>query len=389
MIGAELFIFGYHVYSVAPSDTPLALMLLMKNNIHAVQIEAGFAASMLEKRKIEALLGTRVKFKRSEMKGVGGMLVSVFRRGGVIAALLMCFALAIISSELVWDVRIEGNTLYSDAEIISELSEAGLTVGKRWRSADLGKIENTALLESDRLSWININRRGTVAYVKVIEKKEHNANTKLGYSNVVASCDAVIEEISVISGVARVKVGDTVRAGDLLISGVINEEYGGGFCYAEGVVRGRVSDTVSVFVSENSEKKQVVNEYLSRIGVKIFNFSINIFKSYRNFNISYDIIESEKKLTFLGRELPFSVITEHRVEYETRGIRLSRDELASIASARMRDMLLGRTEEATLLRAATSGRFTEGGYESVTKIVCIENIAKDVPFEYSASGLND
>ena len=79
------------------------------------------------------------------------------------------------------------------------------------------------------------------------------------------------------------------------------------------------------------------------------------------------------------------MITDHLIEYETFEVRLCRDELAAIASSRMRDMLLKRTEEATLLRASTSGRFVEGGYESVTDIVCIENIAKDVPFEYSAN----
>ena len=385
MIGADLIIFGYHEYSIDPSELPTALMMLLKANIRAEQIGSGFAASAFEKRKIEALLGTRVKFKRSKMKGIGGFVIRNFRRGGVIAALLISLALAIISSELVWDVRIEGNSLYNAEEIISELNKAGLTVGKRWRSMELGKIENSALSESDKLSWININRRGTVAYVKVIEKKKHDTETKLGCSNVVASCDAVIEEISVINGVAKVKVGDTVKAGDLLISGVIPEELGGGFCYAEGVVRGRVSDAVSVFVSEKTEKKLVKKEHLNKIGLKLFNFSINILKSYRNFDNSYDIIESENKLSFLGRELPFSVITDRRIEYEAYAVVLRRDELAAIASSRMRDMLLKRTEEATLLRASTSGRFVEGGYESVTDIVCIENIAKDVPFEYSAN----
>ena len=43
-----------------------------------------------------------------------------------------------------------------------------------------------------------------------------------------------------------VKVGDVVKKGDLLISGVLPLELGGGFCTAQGEVKGRVADRVEV-----------------------------------------------------------------------------------------------------------------------------------------------
>ena len=386
MIPADMYFFGYHEYTVDPCDLKCALELLLRNNIPAIQYRSGFIASALKKKEIESLLATRVKFSRSKVKGLGGLIVNSLGKIGLISALMAITLLFLLSGDIIWDIRVDGNDRITDEEIISELSSSGLEVGKRWSYTDLGMIETDLLLDSDNLSWVNINRRGTVAYVKVIEKTVFQTEIKEGYSNIVASCDAVIEEISVINGVPKVKVGDSVKAGDLLISGVLPAELGGDFCYAEGIVLGRVSDSVSVFVPEVDEKKLIKDRILSEIQLKIFNFQINIFKSYRNFELSYDIIENEKDFSFLGKRLPFSLNKRYCELYETAEEKLSRDELIKRATEKMRLELLKRTSESTLTRASSSGNFINGGYEIKTDIVCIENITKDVPFEYSANG---
>ena len=112
-----------------------------------------------------------------------------------------------------WDIRIEGcDESYSD-EIRKELTACGFSVGSSWSETDLGELEIEFLSKSQNVSWLNINRRGTVAYVTVLEKQVHEEEKKEGYSNIIAECDAIIEEITVIHGVASVKVGDSVKKG--------------------------------------------------------------------------------------------------------------------------------------------------------------------------------
>ena len=143
------------------------------------------------------------------------------------------------------------------------------------------------MAKSTAVAWLNINRRGTVAYVTVLEKEVHGQEVKEGYSNVVAACDAVIEEISVVRGVACVKVGDSVKKGDLLISGVLPEEQGGGFCYAEGEIFGRVSESISVSVDEYKIKKTEKNSEIAHLDIKIFGFS-SFWVDYTPSKMPYD-----------------------------------------------------------------------------------------------------
>jgi hypothetical protein len=87
------------------------------------------------------------------------------------------------------------------------LSHCGLEVGCRWNSLDRSEVEADVLSEYPSIAWININRRGTVAYVEIIERKKgeiQNSEQKRGYANLVASESCVIEEITVTRGVAQV-----------------------------------------------------------------------------------------------------------------------------------------------------------------------------------------
>ena len=54
--------------------------------------------------------------------------------------------------------------------------------------------------------------------------KSMKNSKKFIHSNIVASVDCVIDEVTVVKGVSLVKPGDVVKKGDLLISGVTMDE---------------------------------------------------------------------------------------------------------------------------------------------------------------------
>ena len=124
------------------------------------------------------------------------------------------------------------------------------------------------------------------------------------------------------------------------ISGIIPTELGGGFCYADGEIRGRYSDTVSVKVSQKEEYKIYTDEHIKSISLNIFNFSINIFKNYRNLSNMCDIIE--EKSEFLldgGKSVPIffnkTVAREYSVEIRS----LTKKEMSEKASELLRETL--------------------------------------------------
>jgi similar to stage IV sporulation protein len=234
---------------------------------------------------------------------------------------------------------------------------------------------------SHTVSWISINRRGGVAYVNVIDRIDHGEEEKKeGYSNIVASASAVIEEITVIHGVAKVKAGDSVKKGDLLISGVLPEESGGGFCYAEGIVLGRVSDSIDVSVPLEQEVKVSENRRLLSLDIKIFGFSLNILNRGRNSEELCDIIKSNRSAHLLGKRLPISVLREYESVSETELKTLPADEVVAIARRQMAELLSEKLEGATLIRLKTDGEFTDSCYKISTSFVSVEEIGADLPF---------
>ncbi len=381
MIRPDYILFGYRVVSFEEWDKELIIKMFLKHNISVRFKGNTFLIKERELKRISKLLGSRVKFKTSQQMGLRGFVYRNRKRYGVICALLFTSMLLLISSFFVWDVRIEGCESGKEEEIVAELSESGLSVGSLWHKTDRSKVENSMLLSSDLVSWVNINRRGNVAYVKVVDKIINEPpEEKTGYSNIVASCDGIVEEITVVKGVAVVKSGETVRRGQLLISGILPPESGGGFCYAEGTVTARINDTVKAQISDNEQIKVTEENKTSRISVNILGFDINIFKSYRNFNKEYDIIEKRSTVKFFGKDIPVFFSREIYVPYTYKARRLTTEEMVEAASLKMRDALAERTARSTVLRVKTEGGFYDGEYILSSDLTLLEDISRDLAF---------
>ncbi len=387
-----LYLLGYREYTIEKTDMKKVVKLFLNAKISVKFRENSFCVSEWKSRKIDALLSTRVKFTKSEPRGMYGFVYKNRMKYGAMVAMLLITLLSLFLSDLVWDVRVVGVDSETAEVISGELSEVGFSVGKRWSKTDKSDIEVKLLDRSGCVSWININRRGAVAYVEVIKKntppqenKENDAER--GYANVVAKCDGVIEEITVLSGIAKVRVGDVVKKGDLLISGVLPEEVGGGFCYAKGNINARVFDTVSVSIGQKSEEKIPREEKTRKITLKIFDFSLNIFKSYRNFDNGCAIIEKrESKTALFSRKLPLTLVKEVAIITDTVTHTLSEDEMTKLAGEKMRVALASRLVNSTLYHIRTDGSFADGEYRMVSYVIASEDIGATVPFSTESKG---
>ena len=383
MIRLDYFLFGYVRFKISDADVLKAVKLLKKHSV-SVKIDGSgeFCVSVFKSGRVAQLLDTRVEFCKSEICGMGGFIYKNRKRYGVFCALIFLIALGALSSLLVWDVRIEG-VEGEDAEcVVRELSDCGFGVGSLWSRVDKSVLERDLLESSDTVGWVNVNRRGTVAYVRVLKKNYREKEEKNdGYSNVVAAFDGVVEEITVKKGVAAVQVGDSVRKGELLISGVLPKEQGGGFCYAEGTVYLRVSEEISVNVKSYEERKKFLDTSASDISISFFNFCAKIFKSSRNFGDMCDIIEETRDITIGNKKLPISLSVRRASVYTIETAALTSDEMTAEASKLLRQKLSESLTDATLLRIRTLGKFTDEGYTMHASLVVLRDAATNLGFK--------
>ena len=382
MVRADFFIFGYRKIEFLSENAEKIATLLLRYGICAKFKEGFFLIrerDFLRAKKELSYLAANI----SEVSGFGVMLKRAIRAKGAIAAILLVSLVFLIFGGVVWDVRFSSDGTVTNSSVSSQLRSLGFGIGTRWSTVDTSDIENKLLLSSDDISWISINRRGSVAYVEVIGKsKVDKPSENNGYTNVVASCDCVIEEISVSSGYAVVSVGDTVSKGDLLISGILPAESGGGYCHAQGVVKGRLSANLSVSVDRNEVKKELISNSISEVSLQIFDFSVNIFKRYGKVDNSCDIIKDIEELIVFGKyRLPISITKTYAAEYEEHNEYYTDAQIVRIATSRLNSLIKTELYSSEVVAIKSYGSFTDTGYTAYASITLLSDVGKLADFE--------
>ena len=385
MVRIDFALAGYRKISPAPEDVSLALGILLRSGISArVSSDGEILIKERDFSTCKRLFDSRIVYKASDKLGLPGLIGGVKYKSAVIIGFVLSLLLVLSSRMVVWEVRVEGNVSVPDSVISAGLESAGLSVGSFWGELNFSEIETAFVKAEKRIAWLNINRRGTVAYITVKENENSEkpiTEQKDGYSNLVASRDCVIEEIRVKSGVARVKVGDTVKKGDILISGVVDTEYGVKLCYAEGVVLGRVSEEITSNCTRTYIKKNRLGEKTLSCSVKIFNFSINIFKLYGNPAAECDIIKDVKTYSLFGAaKLPLEIYLESQPIYSECEEEYTDSELVSAASRLLDRRLAEVLTRADLVAMSTVGEFTDDGYVMKCRAVYLCQVGEDAPF---------
>ena len=381
----DFWIFGYRKLYLDEGEIKKAANVCLSKKLCADFSSGVLCVSERDFKQYKEAFDGIVGYRVSEPLGLYGFLFRHRKAYGFFIAAFIGIAFLILSSLIVWDVRIEGCESGRESEIIEELADCGLFVGNIWGKIDKSAVELKMLSSSENVSWINVNRRGTVAYVSVIDKIVHEDETvQKEYSNIVAERDCIIEEITVIKGYPMVKAGESVKAGDILISGIMPEEVGGGFCAAEGIVIGRYTDSVSVCVPKKFCEKDLKSREIYDTALNFFGFSINIFKNYRNIVGECDIIEDESRWKLFGKTpLPIKTVRRYVLKYEKRDIELSEAEMAKLAAMQLNEDLNEKLDGANLLRLRTNGHFENDSYVMESEYVCSSDIGKTLEFDYS------
>jgi similar to stage IV sporulation protein len=299
--------------------------------------------------------------------------------GGVLAILLVAAA-----QSVVWDIRVSGNETVSDRAVKESLAACGLSVGTPLRGFHADVIENQVLLKDDRLAWLSVNRKGTVAYVEVREAVKTPTVPPDTPCDVVAAVGGVIEHIELESGNVRVQAGQTVGKGDILVSGIFDSnQLGLRVESAKAKVYARTVRVFTVTIPLSYEQKSYHNAadgegngILCEKSVIFFGRHIKFSNKCGNAGGFCDIIEDEKSWGLGGGAgFPISFRTVWHLPYEiTEATRTyaEAEELAYLALARYIAALPGG---ATLIGKAVTVRHAADSLTLSCTLTAIEDIA--------------
>ena len=202
-----------------------------------------------------------------------------------IGTLVLFFGLCWASSRI-WLIRIEGTERVDPAEVRTLLKEHGLSIGSRPKGPVLITAANDLSARIYDAAWIGLDREGVTLTVKVVESQPASVKrTQNVPSDIVAAKDGVVTAITVMRGQARVRVGDTVRAGEVLISGTVSYQDATYQTSADGIVKAAVlyeaESPLSDSVEEIVETDRIEPVRTLRIGPWTVFRSKPAFERYR------------------------------------------------------------------------------------------------------------
>lgn len=322
--------------------------------------------------------------------GLPGLLRRLLGRPGLVVGGVLGLLLFLSSQSVFWDIRISGNTAVSDYTVRQSLAACGLEVGTPIRGFEADVIENNVLLLNDRLAWLSVNRKGTVAYVEVREAVKPPETQPDTPRDVVAAEGGVIEYVELESGNVRVKAGQTVGKGDVLVSGIYDStQLGVRLESAKARVFARTTRVFSVQIPLSYEQKNYLpgtdagnGRLLYEKSLIFFGNHIKFSKKTGNIDEFCDTIETERSWGLTGEVgFPISTRTVWYLPYEITAATRTYAEAEELAYLELARYIAALPGGATLIGKTVTVHRGESALTLICTLTAIEDIAAERPIE--------
>lgn len=323
------------------------------------------------------------EIRQVEKSGVPFFLWKIRKRYVLVAGMLLMFLAVWGMSLFVWEIDVSGNKEVPSQRILQELHALGVGIGSFGPSITSEAISNEIIIRIPELAWIAVNVSGSHADVLVRERVPKplitDDNTPM---MVYAIKSGIIAKMSVLQGARVFTVGNTVQAGDVIVTGIMDSLASGKrMVRAMADVEARTWYEMSCQMTLNTLKKAYTGHTITKTSVILTGNRINL---YFNGGISfdnYDKITTEKIIRLpTGNILPVAVVTEKYSEYTTAQTELSVLSAEEILQKRLLDRLKLQLTAGEIVKTDFSTKIDNGVIEVTLKAECLEQIAAMRPF---------
>lgn len=277
---------------------------------------------------------TKCKVKIMSKKGLPFIFYRYKKRKIFVICLFLVIVALLVLSQFLWNIEInikddDGMIEYNKEELMYNLEEAGLKVGKLKSDINVNNIVNNVRLKRNDIAWIGINMQGTNAIVEIVFSTEKpDIVDDNDYCNIVADKEGSIYKISAQNGTPQVEVGDIVRKGDMLIAGWLEGKYTGKeYVHSRGNIQAKVWYSKKAKENFKQSIKIETGNIEEKYSIKFNNFQINLYKVLTNFKKCDKIVENKKLELFSNFYLPIEIIKITNKEYEIQEKTYTEEEL--------------------------------------------------------------
>lgn len=185
------------------------------------QKEKGFCVCIYQRDFLQfAGLCRKVKLHLHvlQKKGLPFILRKLYRKLYFLVFLVMAVGMLKSTQLHVWAIEIQGNQMITKDEIMDFMSEEHIFYGMHKREIDCEGLELKMREHFPLITWVSVYLNGTKLHVDMKENALGSIKQKEIPQDILSPKDGMVISVLVEQGEAKVKAGDEVTAGDVLIS---------------------------------------------------------------------------------------------------------------------------------------------------------------------------
>lgn len=283
-------------------NTEKLLNLFWTKNIRVYKVKKrDFATLILEIDylnyvEVKALvksLGGRINIIKSA--GFVFFLGNLKKKLSLVIGGVMFLCIIYYLSTYIWAIEVDVQQNIPPFEIRKQLNSIGIKPGIAKSSIEVKEIEKQLENMSSEILWLRVRIEGSTLKVVIEEKINPPQEQNYEYGNLVATMEGEVKRVYAFAGRAKVKSGQLVKTGDIVIEGIDGSEGGEYILPPRGIVIANTFYEKSMNVKVNGTTLERSGEKDSDIYINIFGKKIYIKKAIKDFE-HYDKIEVSGKI---------------------------------------------------------------------------------------------
>lgn len=306
------------------------------------------------------------------------------KRRGILAGILI-FALIIgyFSTHLM-GITINGGAFISDEALTNSLNSYGVKIGTPLNKINTKILKNQLMTANEELGWIGINLKGSRLFIEIKERKGRVDAISSAPCNLVAAKDGVVRLMEVRDGQTMVLKDTPVKAGDLLVSGVIDSNtVGMRYTYSHGEVFAETYYKEEIEIPLKYTQKRMTGNIQTKCNLQLLGLTLKLYlkddPDYKNYQSIVQKCEFSPPLKiFPSLFIEKKKFFEQKEHTKTRTV----NEAAELGKFQLLHRITAKLSKNGKIQS-TKLSFTENN-QSVTvflECICYENIAVQVPID--------
>lgn len=334
-------------------------------------------------RKIKPLLKKTVtKVYILERVGLPFFFHNYRNRNAFFIGIGICTLIVYIMTWFVWNIDFEGNKRFTDEVLMEYLTSEKITPGMLKNKVDCEQIAKNMRKEFNDIIWVTASLEGTCLTVHVKENTDtFQVNTEEEEpGDIVADKNGIIRSMVTRSGVPKVKVGDEVKAGDVLVSGTVEvlndakEVAGHFYVLADADIIMETVHPYEDFIAKQYEKKRYTERKRELWTFMVKDFYIVLGLPQNNFkNKEIYTIQTQCKLDD-NFYLPIFVGKRKIIEYELETLEYSKEEMENLLHTRFDAYCKKLQEKAVILEKTLQITQETFGTKATSSMILEESV---------------